>query len=122
MANRLFKRPRTLDEEVINLTGKVTINSSAAVVTKTGRGFSIAKTGTGAYTITLEDVYPVLLSAHCQLLAATAVDLVPQIVSETVSTTKLIVVKLLAAAVATDPSAACTLMIDLKLKNSALAS
>lgn len=118
MANRLFKRPRALDEEIVILCGKVSINSSAAVTSVTARGFTVVKNGTGTYDITLEDVYPKLMSADVQVMAATAVDLVPQIVSETVSTTKIIKVKLLAGSTATDPAAALTLFIDLKLKNS----
>lgn len=83
-------------------------------------GASAAQTGVGTYTITLADSYNALISAGFQVQAATAVDLVPQMVSQTVGSTNLIVVKLLAGATATDPSAALTLYCDLFLRNSSV--
>lgn len=121
MASRLLYPIRgTLDREVSILSGVVSIAADASVSSDTLKGASVARTAAGTYTITLEDKYSSLLSANLTLLAATAVDLVPQLVSETVSSTKLIVFKLLAAAVATDPAAVCKVHVCLMLKNTGL--
>lgn len=104
------------------ISGSISIAADATVSANTLGSLvsSVARTATGAYTITLSSKYPKLQSIDCQLLAPVAVDLVPQVVSETVSTTKLIVVKLLAGATATDPSAVCTLYVNIILNASSV--
>lgn len=69
------------------------------------------------YRITLADKYNALLSIQMQLKSASPQDLVPQIVSESVLTTKLIDFKLLAAATPSAMSANSVLYVDLKLRN-----
>lgn len=120
-ANKNFRdRVWNLENGLVMITGQIVIAADASVSSVVGKGFSAAKTATGAYTITLQDSYVSLISAQASFLAATAVDLVPQFVSETVSSTKLVVIKTLAAAVATDPAAVCRIMFSLKLKNSSV--
>jgi hypothetical protein len=121
MANRLFQQFfYSLTKNLTGIHGVISINSSAAVTGSTIRGASVAKTGTGLYTITLDDSYPALESAQFTLLAATAVDLVPQIVSADVVSAKTIVVRLNTGATATDPSAACQIHVALRLRNSSV--
>jgi hypothetical protein len=74
----------------------------------------------GTYLITLRDVYNKLVAPKYELQAASAVDLVPQQKSEAVSSTKIVSVRLLAGATATDPGAAARLYFDLKLNNSSI--
>jgi len=64
MANRNFNRAQALNKEVKIITGRC--DETGAKVA--GLGFSVAKTGTGEYTVTLEDSYPHLLSAHATVL------------------------------------------------------
>jgi len=121
MANRNFRdRVFNLENGLVLITGQIVIAADASVSSVVGKGFTAAKTATGAYTITLNDVYASFLSGEATLLAATAVDLVPQFVSEAVASTKLVVIKTLAAATATDPSAVCRILFSLKLKNSSV--
>lgn len=82
---------------------------------------SVVLTGVGEYTFTLSDKYSALESAQFQLLAATAVDLNPQIKSVDVTSAKTIVVRLLAGATATEIAAAATLFMALRLRNSSVA-
>jgi hypothetical protein len=66
---------------------------------------SVTRTGTGEFTVTLRKGFVALRAFAPALQAATAVDLVPQLKSNDVSTAKTIVVRLLAAATPTDPPA-----------------
>jgi len=114
-----------LEKGLVALMGNLQINSSAAVTGTDGKGYTAAKTATGAYTITLSDAYVSLLSVNVTLMAATAVDLQPQVVSYDVVSAKTIVVKLLAydaegVVSATDPAAACELHFCVWLKNSSV--
>jgi len=91
MANRIFKEIRgTLDNEVIIIAGAFTPNGSSAIdeANNTSNGWSVARTSTGKYTITLQDVYPSLISATCSLAQGTAGDQVVAIGGQTVSSTK----------------------------------
>ncbi len=121
MANRNFHLMKgSLDRGLVFMSGVISINASAAVTGETIVGASVAKTGTGQYTITLEDAYNECKAVQLQLGAATAVDLVPQVVSVDVASAKTVVFKLLAGSTATDPAAACNVQVLLVLKNSSV--
>jgi hypothetical protein len=121
MASRYFKPLKGhFNTSVALLDGYVDIAADASVSASALDGAAVTKTATGAYTITLEDTYVELLACNLTVQAATAVDLVPQVVSQAVASTKTIVFKLLAAAVATDPAAVCRVYISLKLKDSSV--
>lgn len=81
---------------------------------------SVVQSGVGTYTITLEEKYNAFLGAQFQVLAASAVDLVPQLVSADVTSAKTIVFKLLAGATPTDPSAALTVYPLILVRNSSV--
>lgn len=118
MANRNYTDSKVLARGLVLLHGNVTIAADASVGTSTFPGGTFTKTGTGEYTLTLEDSYVSLLGAQASLLAATAVDLVPQIKSADVVTAKTVTINLNAGATPTNPAAACTLYLSLALKNS----
>jgi hypothetical protein len=62
MANRWFNQFKgSLERGIVQLDGYVQIHTDATVLADTILGASVAKTGTGEYTITLEDSYPKLL-------------------------------------------------------------
>lgn len=122
MANRLLRQSKgTMDIGVVDIQGVISIAADASVSSAPIKGVaSVARTAAGAYRITLSDSYSSLLACHLQVFAATAVDLVPQLVSETVSSTKIINFKLLTGATATDPAAVCKVHVILKLKDSSV--
>lgn len=81
---------------------------------------SAARTGVGEYTVTLAQPYNSENCINFQLMAATAVDLVPQLKSVDVVTAKTIVVRLLAGATATEVAAAATLYMNAVLNASSI--
>lgn len=80
---------------------------------------SVTQSGVGELTIILSDAWYGLQECDFQIMSATAQDLIPQIKSVNL-TTKTIVLNLLAAAVPTDPTSACTIYMMSKFKNSSL--
>ena len=121
MANRNYAPLLgSLSRKVVVLAGQINLSAAGAVVSESIVGASVAKTGTGTYTITLDDKYAACLSCNLTFQAATAVNLVPQVSSIDVVTNKTIVFKLLAAAVATDPSAVCVVNVSLLLSNTSV--
>jgi len=106
----------------VHLVGTINIAADASVSGYSIKGVaSVTKTGTGEYTITLQDAYYSFLTAQCTLMAATAVDLVPQIKSVNVAAaSKTVVVRLNTGATPTDPAAVCTLCVSIVCKNTSV--
>lgn len=92
--------------------------SGGAATVVQGIGWSVAKTTTGVYTITLQDGYVALIAGLVTVKAATAVDLVAQIKSYDVVTAKTVVIDLNAGATPTEPSAVTEIHFALILSNS----
>jgi hypothetical protein len=70
MSNALHKHVGTLGDNMIILTGVVTLGTSGVLsttVAQTCKGFTVAKTGSevGRYTATLADKYGAIEYAHC---------------------------------------------------------
>lgn len=124
MANRNFSKVQALNHEVKLIAGSFSIAASGGAATKvTGLGYSVAKSATGEYTITLQDRYPALISAVATTQAATAVDLVAQIDTVDVdSATPTVIINLNAGATPTEPSAVTVVNFVLVLQNSSLPS
>ena len=124
MANRNFSKVQGLNKELKLIAGSFSIAASGGAATKvTGLGYSVAKSATGEYTITLEDQYDALISATATVQAATAVDLVAQIDNHNVTAaTPVVVLNLNAAATPTEPSAVTVVNFLLVLQNSSLPS
>lgn len=122
MASRFFKPVQALNPEIKIIAGSFSIASSGGAATKvTGLGYTVAKSDTGEYTITLADQYSSCISAVATVQAATAVDLVAQVASTDVgAATPTVVINLNAGATPTEPSAVTVVNFVLVLQNSSL--
>lgn len=119
MANRNFKRVQSLNNETKIITGRFSVASGVATKIA-GIGFSVAGTGTGEFTITLEDSYPTLLAATATVEEAGGVVAFPQVESHDVVTAKTVVLNTVNASGA--PAAAdCAVHFVLMLNNSTVA-
>jgi hypothetical protein len=119
MANRHFNAPvQSLWHKPILVAGVISLNSSAAVTGSTIKGASVAKTGTGAYTITLEDKFSEVISicATAGLNAGTQAN----IGATDVSGAKTIIVRTVASGAAADVSAATEIHFCAMLSNSSV--
>ncbi len=76
MASRDFNAPKVIGQEVVIIAGSFEPNGSSAITatTRTGRGWSVAYTTTGVYTVTLTDTYNALISATVGLQRTTMTD------------------------------------------------
>ena len=120
MADRNFSNVQAIAKQVKIVAGSAAFNSSGVIGTQNFSGASVARTGTGAYTITLTDVYPALVGANIIISKATAADLVPQINSVNLSS-KTISFRLLTGATPTDLAEAGSFYVTLIFKNTTLA-
>lgn len=118
MANRNFTSQfnYSFETQPVSLTGAAT--KTAGGFSSTGKGWSIAVTSTGVYTITLQDSYTTLLGASLSIQRATAVDLMPQIVSADVTTAKTVVFRTIAGATETNLATGDVVYVQLILRNS----
>lgn len=106
---------------LVSLHGALPIAADATVSTFSIPGIaSCARTGTGAYDLTLSDTFNALVSCKFQILKAVAQDLEVQLVSQTITTTKIISFVTLTGASATDATAAMTIYFQLFLRNSSV--
>lgn len=125
MANRYFNQfVLTQDKRQVIISGIISLNSSAAV---TGDNFnslvtSVAKSGTGEYTITLADKYQELKSLNVSYEGAG--DIVPRIKSTDVSGAKTLIVETfdLSGAAVADVAVASKLHINIVLKDSTVSN
>lgn len=109
MANRVHwpvqSRTRELKTiaAILGILGNTTPANGTFNVVNGGDGIkSFARTGTGQYTVTLEDGYVECVGLSLNLEAAVAVDLIPQVVSRDVKTAKTVVFVLNTGASPTD--------------------
>lgn len=88
MASRNTFRPRTLNPEAVCIMGSFAPNGSSAVAasSRKGRGWTVARTSTGLFTVTFTDKFNALLSATATLQLATPDDKAAQIGTWTAST------------------------------------
>lgn len=115
MANRNFSKIQGLNKEIKVITGRCDETGAK----EAGLGFSVSKTGTGQYTIVLEDSYPVLLSAQATVLDSTSGHFTPVVISADPSeSSKTIVIETLKNASATDLPANSSLHFAFFLQNS----
>jgi hypothetical protein len=120
MANRNFSEVQGLARKQIVLAGHVNIAANASVASQSFIGGTITKTGTGAYTLTLDDKYQALLSASAQV-AETSADLFGKIGAVDVVSAKTIVIQTVdATGAAVDASATLKVYITLVLSNSSV--
>ncbi len=97
---------RTINKDLIIIAGSFAPNGSSAIsaASKKGRGWTVAYTSTGLYTITFGNVFPHLISFVPGLQHPTAVDLTIQAGVYTAAS-KTITVTTLAVATPTDVAA-----------------
>lgn len=77
MVDRMwFEKVRTLLTGRADISGSFAPNSSSALSAAStyGKGFTVAYTSTGLFTITLNDTYVKMISASCALQLATGDD------------------------------------------------
>lgn len=118
MANRNFKSVQALDNETKIVSGNFAVAS--AVATKVaGLGWTVANTGTGEFTITLDDTYPVLISAQVTIEDSGGVNLAAQVDSYNVTSAKTVVINTVVGA--TPTATDCTVHFVLILRNSTVA-
>lgn len=122
MANRSFNPTRALEKELITIAGRIPLSAAAAVGTVVGRGFSVAKTATGEYTVTLQDAYNELISANFSVMGTGTIVTVPELKSQAVTSRTLIIKTVTRSTGATaDTGVAFDILMSLKLRNSTVA-
>mgnify|MGYP006402655225 FL=1 len=107
MASRVFRNVQALNPELKIVTGSFTTNGSSSPDSdnNTGKGWSVARSGTGEFTVTLEDTYPALLSGNCSLGLNAAGDSKVQFGAIDVVTAKTIVIRTITGTAAADIAA-----------------
>lgn len=119
MANRYFKQFALVKSgRTIILAGKISLNSSAAVTASTVDFASVAKTGTGEYTITLDDKYVETKSIQLTVAQAANSQIVAQVKADTQATDNKIVIATLVSGAAANIAVAAEIHVLLVLKDS----
>ena len=117
MASRNFKRTQALNNEVKLICGRFD-DADASIK---GLGWSAANTGTGTYTITLEDKYPHLLSFTATVQSTSGTDdYCVTVVGEDVDGAKTINLELAVAGTLTDLGSGDQIHFMAALQNSSL--
>lgn len=95
MANRNFDFLQALGKGVKVIAGSFAPNGASAVAatSRKGKGFSVARTSAGLFTITLQDAYTAMLSADVSLQLAAADDKFVQVGAVDVVTAKTIQIR-----------------------------
>jgi hypothetical protein len=106
MASRTTHQSRNLNHGTVVVEGSFAPNGSSAVdnSANTGKGFTVARTGAGAFTITFADKYAALVSAQANIALNAVADLKPQFGAFSQSA-KTLALNVLAVAVPTDIAA-----------------
>lgn len=81
---------------------------------------SVVQSGVGELTLTLSRAWPSHLWTKCQILKAVPQDLIPQVISSNLLTTKITKINLLTGATPTDPTAAMTLYVGIWFRDSSV--
>lgn len=104
MASRVFRDVQALNPEVKIIAGSFKTNASSDPVAadNTGKGWSVARTATGTWTVTLEDTYVELISGQCSLAHNAAGDHKLQWGAIDVASAKTLVIRNITGTSATD--------------------
>lgn len=86
MASRIFDNLWVLGKNRVKLTGSFKPNGSSAPTSVKGNGFTVARTGTGVFTVTFQDAYNDFDNIWCMLQCAT-LGKMAQVTSETILST-----------------------------------
>lgn len=122
MANRTFNPTRALEKELIHIPIIIPLSAGAVVGTVRGRGVtSVTKSGTGEYTIVLQDAYQQTMRMDAQICSLGNTMIVSAQPKSHVASTKTFVVNTINGSFApTDTNAACELHVKLELRNSSV--
>ena len=121
MANRHFNGPvQSLWHKPVLVGGKIALSAAAAVSSSTIKGASVAKTGIGEYTITLEDKYSGIIGASLVAVDNSALDLSLEIASVDVSGAGTLKIITKIAATAANVTEALDILVTLHLNNSSV--
>lgn len=115
MASRNFHNVQSTSPEVKEIDGSFAPAGTGAPTDVNGKGFTVARTGVGTYLITLSNKYPKLLAATATMQMASATDIVPQFGTYDAAA-KTLVLRLQAAAVATEVAANANNRVNFVLK------
>ena len=87
MAARNFSPIKALEKNMVIITGSFRPNGSSTISStyNSTLGWSVARTSSGLFTVTLDDRYAELVALHVSFALVTAADLNPQIGTVTVS-------------------------------------
>ncbi len=126
MANRVTNQfVRSLERQIVKLFGNVAIGATGAptLSVSLSKGIaSIARTGAGAYTITLQDQYLALAQFSVSIQLASGAPAAPIVVVRTVNllaAAPVITIQFLnTSGVATDPDNGTTLYMQINVDNS----
>ena len=124
MADKIFFDVQALNPHVKIIAGSFKPNGSSAVANadNTGTGFTVARGGTGSFTVTLDDKYPGLLSGQCSLALNAAADSKVQFGAIDVASAKTVIINVITTASAADIAANANNRIHfcLMLRNTSL--
>jgi hypothetical protein len=76
MASRHFDAVNALTKRLVLIAGQFQCNGTGAPTVLSGSGFTVTRTGTGAYTVLLNDNYNAVSYVQAQLVQATPADVV----------------------------------------------
>ena len=107
MAEKIFFDVQALNPHVKVICGSFCPNGSSAVDndSNTGTGFTVARGGTGSFTVTLDAKYPGLLSGQCSLALNAAADSKVQFGAIDVASAKTVIINVITTASAADIAA-----------------
>jgi hypothetical protein len=124
MAEKIFFDVQALNPHVKIVCGSFCPNGSSAVDndSNTGTGFTVARGGTGSFTVTLDATYPGLLSGQCSLALNAAADSKVMFGAIDVVTAKTVIINVITTASAADIAANANNRIHfcLMLRNTSL--
>lgn len=119
--SRLFQFRYSYERDLVDVMLKVSIGATGAPTIVNGKGVvSITRNSAGNYSILLKDKFNVLMGMDIISISGSSAPAAPVvgIVSETVSSTKIVRIQMRDASnVATDPADGEVLMINIKLRN-----
>jgi hypothetical protein len=104
MAEKIFFDVQALNPHVKIVCGSFKPNAGSAVdnTANTGAGWTVARSGTGIFTVTLGDKYPGLLSGQCSLALNAVADSKVQFGAIDVASAKTLVINVITGASAAD--------------------
>lgn len=122
MANsRLFQFRYSYERDLVDIMLKMSIGASGAPTIVNGKGIiSVTRNSTGNYSILLKDNFNVLLACETSINSGASASTAPLVnmVSETVSSTKIVRIQMRdAAGIAADPASGEIVMVHIICRN-----